>query len=107
MLPLWVLSAVNWMQNLILIMEEYFGIILLISLIVKIGIHVFLDLSNNSFQGLGAPGMINPKLLFPYTKTVKPHLHLARKICNISYYIFLVTFIIASIYLISYQLFIY
>lgn len=88
-------------------MEVFFGIMLLISIIVKIGIHVFLDLSNNSFQGLGAPGMINPKLLFPYTKTVKPHLHLARKICNISYYIFLVTFIIASIYLISYQLFIY
>ncbi|RXK80532.1 hypothetical protein [Filimonas effusa] len=74
------------------------GYIWFFSLIVKIALHIHLDLKHNRYQGIGSAGMNPFELFFPYSRSVKPSFVKEKKICNVLYRAAIITIVLFFVY---------
>ncbi|CAN5672489.1 hypothetical protein BH11BAC3_BH11BAC3_03640 [soil metagenome] len=78
-------------------MEILLSMIVMITLFVKVGIHIHLDKIHERFTGFAPSSMQPIKYFFFYIEKVRKDFETEKKICNISYLVLIISIILAFI----------
>ncbi len=65
---------------------------------VKISLHIYLDIKNKRFDGLKPFNMLPFLYFFPYSEKVKTTYQFKKKVCNLSYLLFILLTIYSLIF---------
>jgi hypothetical protein len=79
-------------------MEIVLKITIIVSLLIKIGMHMHLDSRHKRFSGPGPVNMLPIEYLFLYSATVEEEFKREKRLCNVAYAVALVTIVFSLFY---------
>ena len=68
------------------ILNSFLGAAALLSLLMKVGLHIYLDKMHDRFEFWGPGGIQRIQFFFPYMQDVDPRYQFTKRVCNATYF---------------------